>query len=86
MKRTNKVTMTDIATVAGVSQPTVSLVLSGSKGGKVSEETQQKVLSVAKELGYRAKKQKHSSVKPKKIALIVNILVDIDLLRVPLMR
>ncbi|WP_394790364.1 LacI family DNA-binding transcriptional regulator [Rhodoferax sp.] len=45
--------MTDIATQAGVSQSTVSLVLNAMTGTKLSNETRQKVLRIADELGYR---------------------------------
>ncbi|PAW76305.1 MAG: hypothetical protein B9S32_15775 [Verrucomicrobia bacterium Tous-C9LFEB] len=44
-------TQANIARLAGVSRPTVSLVLNGDSGP--SEETQRKVLAVAKRLGYR---------------------------------
>jgi LacI family transcriptional regulator len=48
------VTMNDIAARAGVSQTTVSFVLSGRENGvKLSEETRQRVLSVAQEMGYQ---------------------------------
>ena len=48
------VTMNDIAARAGVSQTTVSFVLSGRDNGiKLTEETRQRVLSVAQEMGYR---------------------------------
>jgi len=46
-------TMTDIAKVAGVSQSTVSLVLNGAVGAKLSEATRNKVLEVAQSLGYQ---------------------------------
>jgi LacI family transcriptional regulator len=52
-KASKRVTMTDIATQAGVSQSTVSLVLNAMTGTKLSSETRQKVLRVAEELGYR---------------------------------
>jgi LacI family transcriptional regulator len=45
--------MTDIATLAGVSQTTVSLVLNNALGARLSGQTRQRVLGVAKELGYR---------------------------------
>lgn len=48
-----RATMTDIATLAGVSQSTVSLVLNAMTGAKLSEETRQRVLRIAGELGYR---------------------------------
>ena len=47
MKRKTKVTMNDIARAAGVSQATVSLVLNQSRNIKLSEETRQRVISVA---------------------------------------
>jgi LacI family transcriptional regulator len=47
------VTMKDIALKAGVSQCTVSRVLSGKQSGKVKEETRLRVLTVAQELNYR---------------------------------
>nr|WP_315204372.1 LacI family DNA-binding transcriptional regulator [uncultured Albidiferax sp.] len=45
--------MTDIATQAGVSQSTVSLVLNAMTGTKLSKETRQRVMRIAEELGYR---------------------------------
>ncbi len=46
------VTMKDIAEASGVSQPTVSLVLS-NKGQRYSKATRQMVLDAARTLGYR---------------------------------
>jgi LacI family transcriptional regulator len=46
-------TMTDIAKAAGVSQSTVSLVLNGAVGAKLSEATRRKVHEVAQSLGYQ---------------------------------
>ncbi|HET8641559.1 MAG TPA: LacI family DNA-binding transcriptional regulator [Pseudonocardiaceae bacterium] len=43
----------EVARAANVSQSTVSLVLSGRAGGRVSPATQERVRRVAKELGYR---------------------------------
>ena len=48
-----RVTMTDIATKAGVSQSTVSLVLNAMTGTKLSKETRQRVLRIAEELSYQ---------------------------------
>ena len=48
-----RVTSTDVAERAGVSQSTVSLVFSGKGRGRVSEATQEHVRRVARELGYR---------------------------------
>src|SRR5450755_877707 len=48
------VTMTDVATAAGVAQSTVSRILNDAPSGiSVSEETRQRVLAMASELGYR---------------------------------
>jgi DNA-binding LacI/PurR family transcriptional regulator len=48
-----RVTSVDVAERAGVSQSTVSLVLSGKGQGRVSEATQEHVRRCARELGYR---------------------------------
>lgn len=67
----NKVTMSLIAQKAGVSQPTVSIVLSGSKNIIISEETRSKVIAAAHELGY--KKKPHKQIEKKlKIIFIVD--------------
>jgi DNA-binding LacI/PurR family transcriptional regulator len=42
----------DVAKRAGVSRTTVSFVLNSVKGANISEETRQRVLAVAEELGY----------------------------------
>lgn len=48
------VKMTDIAAKAGVSQATVSLVLNNRTDGvRISEATRQRVMAVARELGYQ---------------------------------
>jgi LacI family transcriptional regulator len=46
-------TMTEIAARAGVSQTTVSLVLNNSLGARLAGQTRERVLSAAKELGYK---------------------------------
>lgn len=48
----SKVTSTDIAKMAGVSQTTVSAVLNNSTKIRISEETKKKVLEAAHTLGY----------------------------------
>ena len=54
MSKGSKPTIRDVATVAGVSLTTVSYVLSGRHGGttRISQPTQDRVLSAVKELGY----------------------------------
>lgn len=49
----DRVTMRDVADRAGVSQPTVSLVLSENPDARVAEETRERVRAAARELGYR---------------------------------
>jgi LacI family transcriptional regulator len=49
-----RVTMTDIARVAGCSQATVSVVLNNAPGVKISSTTRSRVIDVALELGYTA--------------------------------
>lgn len=48
-----RVTMTDVANAAGVSQTTVSFVLSGRPNAGISEETAERVRAAVSELGYR---------------------------------
>ncbi len=48
-----RVTTHDVAALAGVSQPTVSLVLSGNPRARVAPDTRERVLEAASELGYR---------------------------------
>jgi LacI family transcriptional regulator len=52
--------MTDIAKLAGVSQSTVSLVINHMSGAKVSAETREKVLRIARELGYPVERMGHA--------------------------
>lgn len=49
---TKRPTMVDIALAAGVSQATVSLVLSGGTTARISAETRERVQSLAAEMGY----------------------------------
>ena len=49
----SRVTAVEVAKRAGVSQPTVSLVLSQNPKARVAPETRARVLKVAEELGYR---------------------------------
>jgi DNA-binding LacI/PurR family transcriptional regulator len=50
--RFRRVTTHDVAKRAGVSQPTVSLVLSRNATARVAAETRERVLQAARELGY----------------------------------
>ncbi|WP_428776422.1 LacI family DNA-binding transcriptional regulator [Vibrio sp.] len=70
--RKKKVTMLDIATAVGVSQPTVSVILNGSDSIKVSQETRDKVLAKADELGYQRKANVRHASHHRRIALLVN--------------
>ncbi len=55
--RANKrVTMTDVAQHAGCSQSTVSVVLNGTPGIKISQETRMRVAEAVAALGYRHQK------------------------------
>src|SRR5262245_42018359 len=47
-----RVTMTDVARIAGVSQSSVSLVLNQMTGARISEATRQRVIEAAREIGY----------------------------------
>ena len=48
-----RVTGHDVAAHAGVSQSTVSLVLSGNPKARIADETRERVIESARELGYR---------------------------------
>src|SRR4051812_40586347 len=47
-----RVTMTEVASEAGVSQTTVSLVLNDAQGARLSPDTRRKVHDAARKLGY----------------------------------
>lgn len=53
VRRKSGPTMHDVASLAGVSQATVSLVLNDVDGGRFTEETRAKVESAVRSLGYR---------------------------------
>jgi len=78
MKRKNKVTMIDIARAAGVSQATVSLVLNQSRNIKLSDDTRQRVIAVASELGYDRLPAIHSPRNQEEIALLISSLQSYD--------
>lgn len=52
-KGSGRVTMRDIARHAGCSQPTVSFVLNNNETAKISDQTKERVLGAARELGYK---------------------------------
>ncbi|MEP2031423.1 MAG: LacI family DNA-binding transcriptional regulator [Paracoccaceae bacterium] len=76
-----RVTMQDIARVAGCSQPTVSIVLNGNDSIKISDKTKARVLDAARELGYRppGSRAQEQGAKPSQTAFFdgpVGIIVD----------
>ena len=77
MGKRNKVTTRDIAEYTGVSQSTVSMILSNKPHVSFSKETIDKVRQGAKELGY---KKPVASVKKKEQALAKSIIVICPLL------
>ncbi len=59
--KSNPINMSDIARVAKVSRPTVSIVLNGRHtSARISEETRERVLQVARDLGYRRNALAHA--------------------------
>jgi LacI family transcriptional regulator len=72
--RLNKrVTMTDVAQHAGVSQSTVSVVLNGTTGIKISKATRRRVTDAVQALGYR-----HQKSLPRRGTLIRHIAMIFD--------
>ncbi len=69
------VTMSDIAEIANVSVNTVSRVLNGK--GDISRETVEKILKIARELGY-VKDMTASSLRSKKTKIVGVILEDVN--------
>jgi len=77
IKRPETITMRDVARAANVSQSTVSRILSPNTSKvPISEETQQKVLAVIKELGYHPN-QYARSLRGKKSHMIGMLIADI---------
>jgi DNA-binding LacI/PurR family transcriptional regulator len=66
---TTRVTAAEVAKLAGVSQPTVSLVLSENPKARVAPETRARVLKAAQELGYRPNRLAQGLVSRRSFAL-----------------
>ena len=66
---TLRITAADVARKAGVSQPTVSLVLSKNPKARVAKATRARVLQAAKELGYRPNRLAQGLVHQRSFAL-----------------
>ncbi|MBQ9156495.1 MAG: LacI family DNA-binding transcriptional regulator [Eubacterium sp.] len=64
MPKKKKVTTRDIASACGLSQTTVSMVLSGREDIHFKEGTVEKVLETARKMGYRYKKRERKPVSP----------------------
>lgn len=64
-----RVTAVEVAKQAGVSQPTVSLVLSQNPKARVAPETRARVLRAAEELGYRPNRLAQGLVRRRSFAL-----------------
>ena len=69
MRISSRVTAVEVAKVAGVSQPTVSLVLSQNPRARVAPETRARVLRVAEELGYRPNRLAQGLVRRRSFAI-----------------
>jgi LacI family transcriptional regulator len=70
-----RITMTDVARVAGVSQSSVSLVLNQMTGARISEATRRRVIEVAREIGYElpaARRSLETAVERNTIAYLVD--------------
>jgi LacI family transcriptional regulator len=67
--RISRVTALQVARQAGVSQPTVSLVLSRNPKARVAPETRARVLKAAEELGYRPNRLAQGLVRRRSYAI-----------------
>ncbi len=74
--RRRGVTMTDIATRAGVSQTTVSLVLNDAIGARLTDQTRLLVLEAARELGYRRAVRRSNARPAENSAKVIGVMVD----------
>src|SRR3712207_2167481 len=67
-----RATMSDVAKKAGVSQATVSLVMNGVGGVRISATTRSRVLKAAEELGYQAGRRVVGSGALRSIGMLVD--------------
>ena len=65
----HRITAAEVARLAGVSQPTVSLVLSRNPKARVAPETRARVIKIAEELGYRPNRLAQALVSRRSFAL-----------------
>lgn len=72
-----RITARDVALLAGVSQPTVSLVLSGNPRARVAKKTRERVLHAASQLGYQPNLLARGLVSRRSYALGI-IVPDLD--------
>ncbi|POT57996.1 LacI family transcriptional regulator [Citrobacter amalonaticus] len=72
MQKKNKITMSDIAREAGVSQATVSLVLNNSRSVRLSEATRERVFQAAQRLGYQKLAVAHRMEGQEEVAMLVS--------------
>lgn len=72
-RASKRVTMTDVARMAGCSQSTVSIVLNGTPGVRISRETKRRVYGAVEALGY-----KHQKAAPKRNEGIAQIAIVFD--------
>lgn len=70
----NKITISDIATFAGVSKTSVSYVLSGKK--KLSEDVEERIMNAVTELGYRP--PNHSARLTKRPPKVINFCLPLE--------
>lgn len=78
MQKKNKVTMGDIARVAGVSQATVSLVLNNSRTIRLSDATRERVFAAAKTLGYQRLAVAHRPEGQEEMAMLIGAMPGYD--------
>lgn len=71
-------TMTDVGKLAGVSQSSVSLVLNGMTGARISEATRERVREAAQALGYEPTRRKVQDALPRGRNLIAYLVDEIS--------